>query len=92
MGMQAMGTIADNCSKVRERIAAAARRVGRQPDEVTLLASTKGRSLAEIDEAIRAGVRIVGENRVQEAEEKHSHLRGRVQMHMIGHLQRNKVK
>jgi pyridoxal phosphate enzyme (YggS family) len=75
-----------------ERIAAAARRAGRRPDEVTLLVSTKGRSLAEIDEAIRAGVRIVGENRVQEAETKYPHLMGRVRLHMIGHLQRNKVK
>lgn len=87
-----MNTIAGNCSRVRERIAAAALRAGRRPEEVTLLASTKGRSPAEIDEAIRAGVGVVGENRVQEAEEKYPRLRGRAQMHMIGHLQRNKVK
>lgn len=87
-----MNTIADNCARVLERIAAAARRAGRRPGEVTLLASTKGRSLAEMDEAIRAGVTVVGENRVQEAEAKYPHLKGRVQLHMIGHLQRNKVK
>ncbi len=84
--------ISDNVRRVVERIAAAAARAGRGNAHIELVASTKGRSLAEIDEAIAAGVRTIGENRVQEAEVKHSHLKGRVRMEMIGHLQRNKVK
>jgi len=84
--------IADNVRRVMERIAAAAGRSGRSTAHIELVASTKGRSLAEIDEAISAGVRTMGENRVQEAEVKYAHLKGRVRVHMIGHLQRNKVK
>lgn len=84
--------IADNVRRVRERIAAAAARAGRSGEDVELLAATKGRSVAEIEEAVRAGVRAIGENRVQEAAAKFPALRGRVSMHMIGHLQRNKVR
>ncbi len=84
--------IADNVRRVRERIAAAAERAGRSGGDVELLAATKGRSVAEIEEAVRAGVRAIGENRVQEAAAKFPALRGRVSMHMIGHLQRNKVR
>ena len=83
--------IADNVIRVRERIAAAARRAGRRGGDVELLASTKGRSVGEIEEAIEAGVRVIGENRVQEAARKSAALRGRAPLHMIGHLQRNKV-
>ena len=83
--------IADNVRRVRERIDAAAQRAGRAAGEVELLASTKGRSVAEIGEALAAGVRLIGENRVQEAARKFPALRGRASMHMIGHLQRNKV-
>jgi PLP dependent protein len=83
--------IADNVRRVRERIAAAAGRAGRIAGEVELLASTKGRSIGDIEEALRAGVRVIGENRVQEAARKSEALRGRVSLHMIGHLQRNKV-
>lgn len=84
--------IADNVQRVRERIAAAAGRAGRRPDEIELLASTKGRSVAEIEEALAAGIRVIGENRVQEAAGKFPGLVGRVSMQMIGHLQRNKVR
>ena len=84
--------IADNVRRVMERIGAAAGRSGRSAVQVELVVSTKGRSLAEIDEVISAGVRTIGENRVQEAEVKYPHLKGRVEVHMIGHLQRNKVE
>jgi hypothetical protein len=57
-----------------------------------LLAATKHRGLAEIREAIGAGVEIVGENRVQELLEKAEHLEGLAEIHFIGHLQRNKVR
>lgn len=83
--------IAANVAMVRERIARAAGRAGRNPAAIELVASTKGRSAVEIEELISAGVRVIGENRVQEAREKFPRLAGRVSMHMIGHLQRNKV-
>ncbi|HIE50382.1 MAG TPA: YggS family pyridoxal phosphate-dependent enzyme [Armatimonadetes bacterium] len=82
----------DNVRRARERIAVAAQRVGREPDEVTLLAATKTRSVEEIAAVIEAGVEEVGENYVQEARAKFVHLGPRVRWHMIGHLQRNKVK
>lgn len=83
--------IADNVKLVRERIAAAAARAGRKSGEIELLASTKGRSVGEIEEALGAGIRVIGENRVQEAARKFEAFRGRASVHMIGHLQRNKV-
>jgi len=58
---------------------------------VTLVAATKGRTVEEINQAISAGITIIGENYVQEAVEKHHHLAGKVAFHLVGHLQRNKV-
>jgi len=84
--------IADNVQRVRERIAAAAARAGRDAAEVELVGVTKGRTLEEIEELIRAGVGVIGESKVQEAKSKAGSLAGRVSLHMIGHLQRNKVK
>ncbi|MDP2981080.1 MAG: YggS family pyridoxal phosphate-dependent enzyme [Candidatus Omnitrophota bacterium] len=62
------------------------------PGYVELVAATKGRSVEEILEAIDSGVRIIGENYVQEAEEKFSVIGPRARWHFIGHLQKNKVK
>ncbi len=62
------------------------------PEEVILLAATKGRRVDEIMEAIDAGVRVIGENYVQEAARKYNEIGKRVEWHFIGHLQRNKVK
>ncbi|MCX6357141.1 MAG: YggS family pyridoxal phosphate-dependent enzyme, partial [Candidatus Aureabacteria bacterium] len=59
---------------------------------VELVASTKGRAIAEIMQLVEAGVRTIGENRVQEARQKYDSLGGRAALHMIGHLQRNKVR
>lgn len=77
---------------VRSRIAAAAGRVGRAPEEVAILAATKNRIVREIRDAIEAGVRVAGENRVQELLSKQADLGSAVEWHFIGHLQRNKVK
>jgi len=55
-------------------------------------AATKTRSVEEIKEAISAGITIIGENYVQEAEDKFKELKGKVKIHCIGHLQTNKVK
>jgi PLP dependent protein len=88
----AMGTVADNLSTVQERIAKAAARVGRDPAGVTLVAVTKTVPVERIREAIDAGQRVFGENRVQEAQAKIAVLGRQVQWHLIGHLQRNKAR
>jgi PLP dependent protein len=88
----AMGTVADNLNAVQERIAKAAARVGRDPEGVRLVAVTKTMPVERIREAIDAGQRVFGENRVQEAQAKIEALGREVQWHLIGHLQRNKVK
>ena len=62
------------------------------PSDVILIAAAKTRSVNETEEAISAGIRIIGENYLQEAESKFNELRGKVKIHCIGHLQTNKVK
>ena len=87
-------SIADNLTRVRERLEAAARRAGRSPAEITLMAVSKTHSAERIREAYEAGQRIFGENRVQEFAEKAtavSSLPG-AEFHLIGHLQTNKAK
>jgi len=86
-------TIADNLSAVRERIARAARRAGRNPENVALMAVTKTQPAERIVEAYGAGHRLFGENRVQEFAEKFGALAELhdAEFHMIGHLQSNKV-
>jgi len=88
----AMGAVADNLSAVQERIAKAAARAGRDPAGITLVAVTKTIPVERIREAVEAGQRVFGENRVQEAQTKVEALGREVQWHLIGHLQRNKVK
>jgi pyridoxal phosphate enzyme (YggS family) len=85
--------IAHNIAAVRERLAAAARRAGRSPDEITLIAVTKTHPAQTVGEALAAGVTDCGENRVQEAEEKIAQLpNAQTRWHLIGHLQRNKAR
>ncbi len=85
-------SISDNLAQIRERIAAAARRAGRNPDEVRLVAVSKTVEPVRIGEAIKAGVKILGENYVQEAQKKIEALGHPVEWHFIGHLQTNKAK
>ena len=90
-----VATIAQRVEAVRERIARACDRSARSPDEVTLVAVCKGFPPQAIREAVDAGLRHFGENRVQEAEAKRPALAGLpagVVWHMVGHLQTNKVK
>ncbi len=91
-----MTDVAANVTRVRERIAAAARRSGRRDDEVTLVAVTKGVDPSRILAAGASGIVDFGENRVQEAVPKITALRtqglGGARWHMVGHLQRNKVR
>jgi pyridoxal phosphate enzyme (YggS family) len=85
--------IADHVSHIRERIAAAARRAGRQSEEITLMAVSKTFPAESIREAYEAGLRVFGESRVQEFSAKRSALIDlpNAQWHMIGHLQSNKA-
>jgi len=86
-------TIADNLRTVKSRIDQAAKRSGRDPEEIKLVAATKDVPAGLIKEAINAGLTDIGENRVQEAKQKFDALKDRpVTWHMIGHLQTNKVK
>lgn len=87
-----MSYIAENLIAIKQRIDAAARKAGRTAEDITLVAVTKTRSVAEIKEAIAHGVTDVGENYVQEAESKYGEIGDVVNWHMIGHLQRNKAR
>jgi pyridoxal phosphate enzyme (YggS family) len=88
--------IQENIQKIEERIQAACERCGRNPSEVTLIAVSKTKPIAMIQEAYEFGIRHFGENRVQELVEKYDNLRElfpqKIYWHQIGHLQRNKVK
>lgn len=88
-----MGTIAENVQEVREKIARAAARAGRDPQTVTLIAVSKTAPAERVEEAVKAGLTIFGENRVQEARDKSEALarHGQIRWHLIGHLQTNKV-
>ncbi|MGH9323061.1 MAG: YggS family pyridoxal phosphate-dependent enzyme [Vicinamibacteria bacterium] len=84
---------------IRDRVESACRRVGRSSKEITLVAVSKTRTVEEMASAVAAGVRDLGENRVQEAEAKHDPLMARLadtevlpRWHLVGHLQKNKVK
>lgn len=83
-----------NVEQVRARIAAAARVAGRGASSVRLIGITKGVSPPRIQEAIACGITEIGENRVQEVQEKRQALvpGTKLTWHMVGHLQRNKVK
>ncbi len=87
-----MSVIANNWKQVQERVAKAALRSGRSVDDVTLIAVSKTWPIARVQEAVDAGAVHLGENRVQEAQEKVGQIKGPVSWHLIGHLQRNKVK
>lgn len=82
----------ENLIKVKEHIAEACRRVGRNPEEVTLVAVSKTKPLSDIEELIGAGQMDYGENYVQELCQKYDQVSRPVRWHMIGHLQTNKVR
>jgi pyridoxal phosphate enzyme (YggS family) len=86
-------SIVENAAQVRERIAAAARRARRNPDEITLMGVSKTFPVERIREAYAAGLRVFGENRVQEFAEKAGAVSDLTdaEWHLIGHLQSNKA-
>jgi pyridoxal phosphate enzyme (YggS family) len=88
-----VGSVAQNVAQVQERIRQAARRAGRDPAAVRLVAAAKTVDTARLRAAIAAGVTIVGENYLQEARRKIGQIgRDAVEWHLIGTLQRNKVR
>lgn len=82
----------DNLEQVEKRIAAACERAGRDRSEVTLVAVSKTKPAEALQEIYDCGVRDFGENKVQELCSKYEELPQDIRWHMIGHLQRNKVK
>ncbi|HML78619.1 YggS family pyridoxal phosphate-dependent enzyme [Geobacter sulfurreducens] len=84
--------IADNLTHILAKIVAAARRAGRDPAAVRLVAVSKTIPAEAVEEAARAGQRLFGENYVQEFTAKAREVREPVEWHFIGHLQSNKVK
>lgn len=87
-----MVDVAANYHKIIDRIGEAALRAGRNPQAIKLLAAGKSQSIDLIQAAIAVGVRLIGENYVQEAESKRQVISEIVEWHLIGHLQRNKAR
>lgn len=84
--------IAQNLHQVQENIKKACEKANRDPAEVTLIAVSKTKPVSMLQEAYDEGVRTFGENKVQEIMDKYGQLPQDIEWHMIGHLQRNKVK
>lgn len=88
-----MDEIIHNLKRIRERIAAACERAGRNTSEVKLLLATKTVPAAKIKKILEAGELLIGENKVQELKEKFEELKNMPhEQHFIGHLQTNKIK
>ena len=84
--------LADKLNLVKKNIEEACDTAGRSPQEVTLIAVSKTKPVEMLKEAYDAGARVFGENKVQEIVDKYDQMPSDVKWHMIGHLQRNKVK
>jgi len=87
-----MSGIAERLARVEERIQAACDAAGRDREEVELIAVSKKKGVPDIEEALQAGQRVFGENRIQEVMAKQPELPSSAEWHLIGHLQSNKVK
>lgn len=84
--------ITENYRMIRQKVDEACRRAGRDPQSVTLIAVSKTKPVSMIEELLPYGVTDFGENKPQELREKYQILPKDIRWHMIGHLQRNKVK
>lgn len=87
-----MNSISDNIGKIYSEIESAAQSCGRNPEDISLMAVSKTKPMEMLIEAYNAGIRLFGENRVQEGSEKRKELPGDARIELIGHLQSNKVK
>ena len=84
--------LAENLKQVEAKIEAACQRANRKREEVTLIAVSKTKPISMLEEIYNEGIRDFGENKVQELTEKYESMEKDICWHMIGHLQRNKVK
>ena len=87
-----MASITENLERVREQIAQAAAKAGRNADDVELVAISKTHDATKVREAIEAGQTLFGESRVQEARVKIPELPSNLRWHFVGHLQKNKIR
>ena len=85
-------TISERIDEVKQNIRKACEASGRNPDEITLVGASKTKSAEIINEALENGLDTIGENRVQELTEKYPDIKKGTHIHLIGHLQTNKVK
>ena len=85
-------TLKENLETVEEKVQKACERAGRERKDVTLIAVSKTKPIPMLEEIYECGVRDFGENKVQELSEKYEELPKDIRWHMIGHLQRNKIK
>jgi len=81
-----------NLNNIRTKIRDACKKTSRDPEEIRIMAVTKTFPPAYIDVAVKGGISLFGENRVQEAREKYKDIHENIELHLIGHLQRNKAK
>ncbi len=87
-----MSHVAENLARITDRIQDACQKGGRAPDEVRLMAVSKRQPVERIREAVAAGLRLFGESRVQETEARRDLFPEDAEIHLIGHLQRNKAR
>ena len=87
-----MGYLSDNLSEIEKRISISCETSGRNRQDVLLIAVSKTKPLQLLEEAYTCGIRDFGENRVQELAQKAENMPSDIRWHMIGHLQKNKVK
>jgi len=87
-----MSAIENNVRIVKENIAEICAKLNRQPEEIEIVAVVKTKPAEIVEETIRAGIQIIGENRVQEAGQKKAAVSGSAIWHMVGHLQTNKAR
>ena len=86
-------SIAENVAKINSRMKLAAEKADRNPKDIKLLAVTKTHPVHIIEQALKSGIKYIGENRLQDAEEKIPQLEGQFkEFHFIGHLQSNKIR
>lgn len=90
--------VKDNVLTIKKQISVVCSKINRDPNSITIVAVTKGRTVEQIKEAVASGITDIGENRIQEALLKYNALRTMnyelrtIKWHMVGHLQTNKVK
>src|ERR1043166_6118305 len=87
-----MSSIGENLERVRGQIAQAAKKAGRSPDDIDLVAISKTHDAEKVREAIEAGQSLFGESKVQEARAKIPELPSNTRWHFVGHLQKNKIR